>query len=240
MTKTLHTPLTIKLFADGADVDAILQLGGDDRIQGFTTNPTLMRKSAITDYEGFAHKVLDHISDRPVSFEVFSDEFEEMGRQARRIASWGLNAVIKIPITNTRAESAAPLIEELTNEGLRLNVTALMTVEQVEQVAGILAGGAGAIVSVFAGRIADTGRDPVPLMKQCVAVLEPHPHVELLWASPREIFNVYQADSIGCDIITLTNDLLDKLSLFQKDLDEYSLDTVRMFYNDAKTAGFLL
>jgi transaldolase len=240
MTKTFHAPLTIKLFADGADVDAILRLGGDQRIQGFTTNPTLMRKSGITDYEGFARKVLDHISDRPVSFEVFSDEFEEMGRQARRIAAWGPNAVIKIPITNTRAESAAPLIEELTGEGMRLNVTALMTVAQVEQVGEILATGPGAIVSVFAGRIADTGRDPVPLMKHCVAILEPHPYVELLWASPREILNVYQADSVGCDIITLTNELLDKLSLFEKDLDEYSLDTVRMFYNDAKTAGFLL
>ena len=233
-------PLTIKVFADGADVDAILQLADDNRIQGFTTNPTLMRKSGITEYEGFARKILDHISDRPVSFEVFSDEFDEMGRQARRIASWGPNAMIKIPITNTRSESAAPLVQELTAEGLRLNVTAIMTIEQVGRVAETLSSGPGAIVSVFAGRIADTGRDPLPMMQSCASLLESHDKVELLWASPREVLNVYQADSIGCDIITLTNDLLGKLSLYQKDLDDYSLDTVRMFHDDAVTAGYFL
>ncbi len=232
--------LKVKVFADGADMEGILRLAGDSRIAGFTTNPTLMRQSGITEYEGFARKILDHVVDQPVSFEVFSDEFAEMARQARRIASWGPNVVVKIPITNTRAESSAPLVRELSAEGLRLNVTALMTADQVEDVAEGLSVGPGAIVSVFAGRVADTGRDPVPLMMDCLAVLEPFPHLELLWASPREILNVYQADAIGCHIITVTHDMLGKLSLRGKDLIDYSLETVEMFYSDAATAGYLL
>jgi transaldolase len=232
--------LSIKVFADGADLDGILRLAEDPRIAGFTTNPTLMRQSGITEYEGFARKVLDHVTDRPVSFEVFSDEFDEMARQARRIASWGPNVNVKIPITNTKGQSSAPLVRELSADGLRLNVTALMTADQVEGVVDGLSVGPGAIVSVFAGRIADTGRNPVPLMADCLAVLEKFPHLELLWASPREILNVYQADEIGCHIITVSHDLLGKLSLFGKDLMDYSLETVQMFHDDAAKSEYLI
>jgi transaldolase len=232
--------LNVKVFADGADVEGILRLADDPRIDGFTTNPTLMRKSGISEYEGFARKVLDHIVDQPISFEVFSDEFPEMARQARRIASWAPNVVVKIPVMNTRGERSTGLIRELAEEGLRLNVTALMAPQQVEEVATALTGCSGAIVSVFAGRVADTGRDPVPLMQECLALLEATPQVELLWASPREILNVYQADAIGCHIITVTHDLLSKLSLHDKDLIEYSLETVQMFHSDAQAAGYLL
>jgi len=232
--------LSIKVFADGANLDGILRLADDPRIAGFTTNPTLMRQSGITEYEGFARKVLDHVTDRPVSFEVFSDEFDEMARQARRIASWGPNVAVKIPITNTKGESSVPLVRELSAEGLRLNVTALMTADQVGEVVDGLSVGPGAIVSVFAGRIADTGRDPIPLMASCLAVLEAFPHLELLWASPREILNVYQANAIGCHIITVSHDLLGKLSLIGKDLTDYSLETVRMFHDDAAKSGYLI
>ncbi len=232
--------LNVKIFADGADVEGILGLADDPRIDGFTTNPTLMRKSGITEYEGFARKVLDHIIDQPISFEVFSDEFLEMARQARRIASWASNVVVKIPVMNTRGERSTELIRELAEEGLRLNVTALLAPSQVEEVATALLGCSGAIVSVFAGRVADTGRDPIPIMRQCLALLEATPQIELLWASPREILNVYQADAIGCHIITVTHDLLSKLSLHDKDLAEYSLETVQMFHSDAQSAGYLL
>jgi transaldolase len=200
----------------------------------------LMRQSGIANYEEFAREVLDHVTDRPVSFEVFSDEFDEMARQARHIASWGPNVAVKIPITNTKGESSAPLVTELSGEGLRLNVTALMTPDQVKGVVEGLSVGPGAIVSVFAGRIADTGRDPVPVMADCLAVLKPFPHLELLWASPREILNVYQAQAVGCHIITVAHDLLGKLSLFGKDLLDYSLETVQMFHDDAAKAGYLI
>jgi transaldolase len=232
--------MKVKVFADGADTEGILRLAGDPSIAGFTTNPTLMRQSGITEYEGFARKILDHIVDRPVSFEVFSDEFDEMARQSRRIASWGPNAVVKIPITNTRGESSAPLVAELSREGLHLNVTALMAAVQVESIAESLGSGPGGIVSVFAGRVADTGRDPIPIMKDCLSILQPYPQLELLWASPREILNVYQADAIGCHIITVTHDLLAKLSLFGKNLIDYSLETVKMFHGDASKSGYLL
>lgn len=232
--------LKVKVFADGADLEGILRLAADDRISGFTTNPTLMRKSGISDYEGFARKLLGHITDRPISFEVFSDDFDEMARQAQTISSWGPNVYVKIPVTNTRGETSAPLIRRLSGEGLRLNVTALMTAPQAEEVGLALSDGPGGIVSVFGGRIADTGRDPIPILTQCLAALAPYPRLELLWASPREILNVYQADSIGCHIITVTHDLLTKLSLHGKDLDEYSLDTVRMFHDDATEAGLVL
>jgi len=232
--------LRIKIFADGADFEGMLRLADDPRIAGFTTNPTLMRQSGVTDYEGFARKVLGHISDRPVSLEVFSDDFGDMARQARTLASWGANVLVKIPITNTRGDSALALIRELSLEGLRLNVTAIMSVEQVEGAAEALAAGPGAIVSVFAGRLADTGRDPVPIIGRCVSVLDSLETLELLWASPREVLNVYQADKIGCHIITLTHDLLAKLSLWEKDPNEYSLETVKMFHDDARKAGYLL
>jgi transaldolase len=230
--------MRVKIFADGADLEGILRLAADERISGFTTNPTLMRQSGVSDYEGFARKVLDHIEDRPVSLEVFSDEFGDMARQARKLASWAENVLVKIPITNTLGESSIPLIRQLSGEGLRLNVTAVMNVRQSREAAEALAAGPGAVVSVFAGRIADTGRDPIPIMKECLDVLAPH--LELLWASPREVLNAYQADAIGCHIITMTHDLLAKLSLFDKDLDEYSLDTVKMFHGDAAKAGYLL
>lgn len=232
--------MSVKIFADGADLEGILRLATDERIAGFTTNPTLMRQSGISDYEGFARKVLDHIDDRPVSLEVFSDEFEDMARQARTLASWAKNVLVKIPITNTRGESSIPLIHHLSGEGLALNVTAVMNVRQCTDAAEALAGGPGAVISVFAGRIADTGRDPIPIMAHCLKSLEPSSHLELLWASPREVLNAYQADAIGCHIITMTHDLLAKLSLRGKDLDEYSLDTVKMFHGDAARAGYLL
>jgi transaldolase len=230
----------VKVYADGADLEAMLALARSPDIAGFTTNPTLMRKSGVADYEGFAHKLLDHISDRPVSFEVFADDHDEMLRQAQRIASWGGNVYVKIPVTDTAGASTAAVVRELAESGVHLNVTALMTVAQVEAVAAALRGGPAAIISVFAGRIADTGRDPIPLMRAALTVMAPYRQLELLWASPREILNVRQADDIGVHIITVTPDLLKKLALFGRDLDEYSLETVRMFYNDAAMAGYLL
>jgi transaldolase len=231
---------TVKIFADGANLDAILELAGQPYIAGFTTNPTLMRQSGVSDYEGFARKLLEHITDRPISFEVFADEPGEMVRQARLIASWGRNVYVKIPVTDTRGTSTAAVVRELAASGVHLNVTALMTVPQVELVSSALAGGPAAIVSVFAGRIADTGRDPIPLMTAALAAMAPYPQLELLWASPREILNVRQADDIGVHIITVTPDLLKKLGKFGHDLDAYSLETVRMFHDDAATAGYLL
>jgi transaldolase len=230
--------LKIKLFADGADKTAMLDLYRNPSIRGFTTNPTLMRKAGITDYEAFARDILTEIRDRPISLEVFADEFDEMERQARLIASWGPNVYVKIPVTNTRREPALDLIHRLSHAGIRLNITALLTLDQVRQVAAALAGGAPSNVSVFAGRIADTGRDPVPLMAKAVELVSVHPGMELIWASPRELLNIFQADSIGCHIITATPEVLSKMSLVGKDLDEYSLDTVKMFHTDARKSGF--
>jgi transaldolase len=232
------TDLKIKLFADGADKTAMLDLYRNPLIRGFTTNPTLMRKAGIADYEAFARDILCAIRDRPISLEVFADEFDEMERQARLIASWGPNVYVKIPVTNTRREAALHLMHRLSHAGIRLNITALLTLNQVRDVAAALAGGAPSCVSVFAGRIADTGRDPVPLMATAVEMVSVHPGMELIWASPRELLNIFQADSIGCHIITATPDVLKKLSLVGKDLDEYSLDTVKMFHSDALKSGF--
>jgi len=232
--------LKIKIYADGADREDMLEMYEKSYIQGFTTNPTLMRKAGIEDYESFARDILEVISDRPISFEVFADDFEEMERQALEIAEWGDNVYVKIPITNTRQQSASGLIERLSSQGVRLNITAILALHQVQEVAASVQNGPGCIVSVFAGRIADTGVDPIPIMKNALTILQSTPNAELLWASPREVLNIYQADAIGCDIITATNDLLRKLALAGKDLAEYSLDTVRMFYNDAKNAGYQL
>jgi transaldolase len=232
--------LKVKIFADGANLDAILELYRNPYITGFTTNPTLMRQSHITDYEKFSRQVLEYIPDRPVSFEVFSDEFDEMERQAHKIASWGKNVYVKIPVTNTRRVSAVELVSRLAAEGVQLNVTALMTLEQVRAVSAVLKDYAPSYISVFAGRIADTGRDPMPLMKEAVEIMSPYKTQELIWASPRELLNIIHADEIGCHIITVTHDILKKLSLVGKDLDEYSLDTVKMFYTDAQKAGYWL
>jgi transaldolase len=232
--------LTIKLFADGADKAAMLDLYENPWIKGFTTNPTLMRKSGITDYESFARDIIECIPDRPLSLEVFADEFSEMERQARKIAAWGDNVYAKIPITNTAGESAVDLICRLAHSGVKVNATALLTLDQVRDAAMVLAGGPPAYVSVFAGRIADTGRDPVPMMAAAVEILRPYPNIELIWASPRELLNLFQADSIGCHIITSTSDILKKLSLVGKDLHQYSRETVQMFYNDAQQSAYSL
>ena len=230
--------LKIKLFADGADKAAMLNLYRNPLIKGFTTNPTLMRKAGIADYEAFARDILSEIRDRPISLEVFADEFDEMERQGRLIATWGPNVYVKIPVTNTKREPAADLIHRLSHAGIRLNITAILTLEQVRTIVDALAGGAPSNVSVFAGRIADTGRDPVPLMAKAVEMVGVHPGMELIWASPRELLNIFQADAIGCHIITATPDVLQKLALVGKDLDEYSLDTVKMFHSDAVKSGF--
>ena len=232
--------LSVKIFADGADLAGMLELYKQPCIKGFTTNPTLMRKAGISDYRAFAKQVLQAIPDRPISFEVFSDEFGVMERQARDIASWGDNVYVKIPVTNTRRESSCDLVKRLSCSGVRLNVTALLVLEQVREVAAAVAGGAPACVSVFAGRIADTGCDPVPLMAAAVEMLRVAPNAELIWASPRELLNLFQADAIGCHIITVTNDILKKLSLVGRDLEDYSLDTVKMFHDDAAQAGFVV
>jgi transaldolase len=232
--------LKVKVFADGADLQGMLQMYAKPWIKGFTTNPTLMRKAGISDYKAFAQQVIAAIPDRPISFEVFSDEFPEMERQACEIATWGQNVYVKIPITNTKRESAVDLCHKLAGSGLKLNVTALMTLDQVRAIAAALAGGPPSCVSVFAGRVADTGVDPVPLMTEAVSILASNPHCELIWASPRELLNIVQAHSIGCHIITVTNDILGKLDLLAKDLSEYSLDTVKMFHKDAVASGFSL
>lgn len=232
--------LNVKLFADGADKAAMLEMYGKPYIQGFTTNPTLMRKAGISDYERFAREVLEVIPDRPISFEVFADDTAEMERQARKIAAWGVNVFVKIPVTNTRREPTCQLVHKLSHEGVKLNVTALLTLDQVRQVAKALEGGAAANISVFAGRIADTGRDPAPVMAEAVRFIAPEPQIELIWASPRELLNVFQADAVGCHIITATNDILAKLALVEKDLTEYSLETVQMFHRDACSSGFVL
>jgi transaldolase len=230
----------MKIFADGADLETMVALAADPQISGFTTNPTLMRRSGVTDYADFARKILETITTHPISFEVFADEPAEMIRQGRLIASWGENVYVKIPVTNTRGESTADVVRELSGEGVHLNVTALMTVAQVETVAAAAQGGDGHVISVFAGRIADTGRDPVPLMKQAVAAVAHDPRLELLWASPRELLNMVQAEECGVHIITMTADLLAKIPGLGKDLDQLSLETVQMFRNDAQAAEYAL
>ena len=232
--------LKVKIYADGADRDGMLEMYAKSYIQGFTTNPTLMKKAGITDYKAFAHEILQAIPDRPISFEVFADEFTDMERQALEIKTWGENVYVKIPVSNTRQEMAYDLIERLSGAGVHLNVTAILTLEQVQNVSDALKDGPDSIVSVFAGRIADTGVDPVPVMQKALTLLEVAPKAELLWASPREVLNIYQADNIGCHIITATNDLIRKLALGGKDLAEYSLETVQMFYDDARSAGYTL
>ena len=232
--------LRTKIFGDGAELDGMIALYRQPHISGFTTNPTLMRKAGISDYRTFAHQVLAAIPDRPISFEVFSDVFEEMERQALEIATWGKHVYVKIPVTNTSRAPAYDLIHRLSHAGVKVNVTAIMTLDQVREVVSALKGGAPSNVSVFAGRIADTGRDPVPLMAEAVEILAVEPNAELIWASPRELLNIFQADAIGCHIITATHDILKKLSLVGKSLEDYSLETVKMFYDDAHAAGFSL
>jgi transaldolase len=232
--------LRIEIFADGADLDALARLAQDARIKGFTTNPSLMRKAGVTDYEAFAREALKVIGSRPISFEVLADNFDEMEDQALRIGSWAPNVVVKVPISNTRQEPADRLLIRLAERGVRLNVTALMTLDQVRRAAIALASCPFGYVSVFAGRIADTGRDPVPLMAQAVSILAPYPNLKLIWASPREVLTVVQADAVGCHVITATSDILAKLSLLGKDLAGYSLETVQMFFADAVAAGYQL
>lgn len=232
--------LRVKIFADGADRAGMLEMARKPHIAGLTTNPTLMRKAGIGDYRAFAKDILKAIPDKPISFEVFSDEFSQMERQANEIASWGANVYVKIPVTNCGGESCCSLIKRLARAKVKLNVTALLTLAQVRDVSAALGDEAPSYISVFAGRIADTGRDPVPLMTAAVEIMRPLRTQELIWASPRELLNIFQADVIGCHIITVTNDVLKKLELVGKDLGQYSLETVRMFHDDAKHAGFVL
>jgi transaldolase len=232
--------LKVKIFADGADIKAMREAAANPLIKGFTTNPTLMRQAGVNDYKAFALEALKAIPDRPISFEVFADDLPTMEDQGREIASWGDNVYVKIPVSNTKGEFTGPLIATLSRAGIKLNITAIMTVDQVARVGEALAENVPAVVSVFAGRVADTGRDPVPEMKEALAILRPRPKAELLWASPREVLNIFQADEIGCHIITVTSDHLKKLSLTGKDLLEYSKETVAMFYRDAQTAGFAI
>jgi len=232
--------LKVKIFADGADFDSIVKLSANPQVKGFTTNPSLVRKAGVTDYEEFGRKLLAAVPNKPVSLEVFADEFDEMARQARAIATWGPNVNVKIPVTNTRREFSGDLIRELSQDGVVLNVTAILTLDQVRRVTACLSPQTPAIVSVFAGRIADTGVDPVPLMAEAVKILRERPKAELIWASPRELLNIFQAEAIGCHIITVTNDILNNLSLVDKDLDAYSLETVEMFRRDAVAAGYTI
>lgn len=223
---------------DGADIEEMKRGREEGRVSGFTTNPTLMRKAGVTDYEAFAREALRAIPDLPISFEVFSDEFHQMEREARVLRSWGRNVYVKIPITNTQGESSISLVRALSREGFSLNVTAILTIDQVKAVADAVDPRARTIVSVFAGRIADTGVDPVPVMAECADLLASNPNAELLWASPRELLNVFQAEACGCHILTATPDILKKLAVVGKDLNEYSIETVRMFHEDARSAGF--
>lgn len=232
--------LKIKLFADGADFAQITRFQADPLIRGFTTNPTLMRAAGVKDYEVFAHEILAIVKDKPISFEVFADDFPEMERQAKKIASWAGNVYVKIPVTNTQRESSMKLIHRLAHSGVKVNVTAVLTLGQVQDAASALAHGAPSVISVFAGRIADTGRDPVPMMRDALALVSAHPDIELLWASPRELLNIFEADRIGCHIITATEPILAKFKTVGKDLDDYSLETVAMFYNDAIRANYRL
>jgi len=230
--------LKIKIFADGADLKGILEMHKNPLITGFTTNPTLMRKAGVSNYEAFARKVLDNVTDRPISFEVFADDFPTMISQGRAIASWGKNVNVKVPVMNTKGDFTGPVLRALASEGVELNVTAIMTTEQVRAVSAVLEPTVPAIVSVFAGRIADTGVDPVPHMRECRQILASRSKAELLWASPRELLNIFQADEVGCHIITCTNDMIAKLSLVGKDLVEYSRETVQMFHRDATASAF--
>ncbi len=232
--------LRVKVFADGADLAGMIEMRANPLIRGFTTNPTLMRKSGVSDYRAFARAVLAAIPDRPINFEVLSDDFELMYRQAAELAGWASNVFVKIPITDTHGRSSGELLRRLAAEGIRLNVTAILTNEQVAMAAEAVSASPAAVISVFAGRIADTGRDPVPLMTQALEILRPYPNIELLWASPRELLNIFQADEIGCHIITATTDILKKLDLVGKDLSEFSLETVQMFVRDAELAGLEL
>lgn len=232
--------LKVQIFADGANQEDMLALYRNPLVQGFTTNPSLMRKAGVADYERFAREILDVISDRPISLEVFSDEHDEMVRQARVIQSWGPNVNVKLPVTDTKGRSTADAIRTLAAEGVKLNVTACMTPAQVATVSSALSEGPTSYISVFAGRIADTGRDPIPVMVEALSVLSDAPHIQLIWASPRELLNVFQADEIGCHVITVTADVLRKMEIVGKDLDDYSLETVKMFFDDAKGAGFTL
>ena len=232
--------LKVKIFSDGADKAGMLEMHAKPFIKGLTTNPTLMKKAGITDYRAFCKDILTSIKDKPLSFEVFSDDFGDMERQAMEIASWGSNVYVKIPITNTRRETCYALIRKLASQKVQLNVTAIMTLAQVSDVVTALDPKLPSYVSIFAGRVADTGRDPLPLMAAAVEMLKVAPAAELIWASPRELLNIFQADDIGCQVITVTNDILQKLPLVGYDLDEYSLDTVKMFYNDAINAKFKL
>jgi transaldolase len=238
MKYTNVADLKVKIFADGADKAGMLEMASKSFVKGLTTNPTLMKKAGIVDYKAFALEILSEIKEKPISFEVFSDDFDEMEKQALDIASWGENVYVKLPITNTKGEPIYNLISKLANKKVKLNVTAIMTLEQVKNVVSNLNPLVPSYVSVFAGRIADTGRDPLPLMIDSVNALKTNPLAELIWASPRELFNIFQADQIGCQVITVTNDVLKKLDLVGKDLNDYSLDTVKMFYNDALSAGF--
>ena len=230
--------LNVKLFADGADKAGMLEMYANPLISGFTTNPTLMKIAGVSNYESFAKDILSHIKDKPISFEVFSDEFDEMEKQALEIASWADNIYVKIPITNTKSESSVDLIDTLSVKNVKLNVTAMMTVAQVQSVLPALSKGPGSYVSVFAGRIADAGLDPLPVMNEVLDILKNYPNIELIWASPRELYNVVQANEIGCHIITATNNILKKLPTLGKDLDRFSLETVKMFYDDATEAGY--
>jgi transaldolase len=232
--------LKIDVYADGADVRDMLSARNGGIVRGFTTNPTLMRKCGVSDYETFAREALAAVSGMPISFEVFADEFEEMERQAKRIATWGDGVFVKIPITNTRGQSSVPLVKRLSDAGVKLNITAILTLDQVREITNALNPDVPAIISVFAGRIADTGRDPVPLMQEAVKIARAKPKAQVLWASPRELLNVFQADECGCHIITVTSDILKKLANVGKPLEELSLDTVKMFFNDAAAAGFKL
>ena len=232
--------LKVKIFADGADIAGMLEMYRNPLIKGFTTNPTLMRKAGVSDYEAFAREALRLIPDRPISFEVFTDDFDEMKRQAHKIARWGEQVYVKIPVTNAHGESSATLIHELSQGGVKVNVTAMLTLDQVRDVTAALKGAAPAIVSVFAGRVADTGRDPVAHMAVALELVRLSPNVELLWGSPRELLNIFHADAVGCHIITVTHDILKKLGLVSKDLRELSLETVRMFHDDAQKAGYSL
>jgi transaldolase len=232
--------LRIRLFADGADRRTMLEMADNPMIRGFTTNPTLMRKAGIADYEAFARDILRAIPDRPISFEVFADDFDQMEEQASQIATWGDQVYVKVPVTNTKGESSAPLISRLSGWGVKVNATALMTLDQVSEMTYALAGGAPGYISVFAGRLTDTGRDPVPFMRSAIDIIRPFRNIELIWASPRELLNVFQADQLGCHIITATSDILKKIELVERDLAEYSLETVKMFYDDARKSGFTL
>lgn len=229
-----------QIFADGASITDILELNKLPHISGFTTNPTLMKKAGVEDYTAFAKEVLSHIKNKPVSFEVFADDFDEMYAQAKVINEWAENVYVKIPVMNTKKQYAYELIQKLSDEGVKLNVTAVFTLEQVQQVKEALANSKGAVVSIFAGRIADTGVDPMPIMSEAKQMLADNSNVELLWASPRELLNIIQANEVGCDIITATPDVLKKLSSLEKDLEEFSHETVEMFYNDACSAGYSL